>query len=169
VNAGKSIHPGLETEIRWNITKTQIYPGFAFIGNATFSNYHFQDFIDLDSDYSGNNLPGTSRNAWMLMAVISPVKNTGITLWHRYTGEMPVNDANSDYSGAFGITNAELKFNANIKKLKLELKGGIQNIFDIHYASMLAVNTIAFGNSLPRYYYPGNPRNYYVSLLIGLE
>jgi iron complex outermembrane recepter protein len=34
---------------------------------------------------------------------------------------------------------------------------------------MLAVNAPAFGSSQPRYYYPGNPRNYYVSVLIGWE
>ncbi|MEZ5106238.1 MAG: TonB-dependent receptor [Draconibacterium sp.] len=169
VNAGKSIHPGLETEIRWNITQPQTYPGFTFIGNATVANYHFQDFVDLENDYSGNNLPGTSKKIWMLMAIVNPVKYASLTVWHRYTGEMPVNDANSDYSDAFGITNMELKLHGNGKKLKLEVKGGIQNIFDVHYASMLAVNTLAFGNNLPRYYYPGNPRNYYVSLLIGLE
>ena len=169
VNAGKSIHPGLETEIRWNITKPQTYPGFTFIGNATFANYHFQDFVDLGNDYSGNNLPGTAKNTWMLMGVVNPVKNTSITLWHRYTGKMYVNDANSESSDAFGITNMEAKYNIMINKIRFEIKGGIQNIFDVHYASMLAVNTLAFGNSLPRYYYPGNPRNYFVSLLIGLE
>ena len=31
---------------------------------------------------------------------------------------------------------------------------------------MLAVNAPAFGGNLPRYYYPGNPRNYYFSVLL---
>ncbi len=168
VNAGKSIHPGLETEIRWNITKPEAYPVFTLIGNATFANYHFQDFVDLENDYSGNNLPGTAKNTWMLMAVINPFRNAGLTFWHRYTGKMAVNDANTGYSDAFGITNFEAGFSPRIGKMRFGLKGGIQNIFDIHYASMLAVNTLAFGNNLPRYYYPGNPRNFYVSLLIGL-
>ena len=82
---------------------------------------------------------------------------------------MPANDANSVYSDAYGITNLEAKFYGKLNRLKFELKARIQNIFDVHYASMLAVNAPAFGNSLARFYYPGNPRNYFVSVLIGLE
>lgn len=169
VNAGSSVHPGYETELKWTITKPDKYPALTIIGNATIANYHFTDFVEEDIDYSGKNLPGTSKLTWLGMAEIKPIKNTGITIWHRYTGEMAVNDANSDYSDAFGITNMEARYSAFLKKIRFEIKGGIQNIFDVHYASMLAVNAPAFGNNLPRYYYPGNPRNYFVSVLIGLE
>lgn len=169
VNAGKSIHPGLETEIRWNIINSNKTPALTLIGNATFSNYHFSDFVDDGVDYSGKNLPGTAKKTWMIRTNFIPSNNIELNIWYRFTGEMAVNDANSDYSDAFGITNFDVRYSRKFKKLKFEIKGGIQNIFDIHYASMLAVNAPAFGNNLPRYYYPGNPRNYFVSLLIGLE
>ena len=81
---------------------------------------------------------------------------------------MPANDANSDFSDAFGITGAELKYQGNAGRLRLGIKGGIENIFDVHYASMLAVNAPSFNGVPPRYYYPGNPRNFYVTVLIGL-
>jgi iron complex outermembrane recepter protein len=169
VNAGKSLHPGLETEIRWNVTNPLKFPSLMLTGNATIANYHFSDFVDEDIDYSGNNLPGTSKTTWFALANFNPTRNISLNLWHRYTGKMAVNDANSDYSDAFGITNMEAKLSGKINRIKLELKGGIQNIFDIKYASMLAVNALAVGGNLPRYYYPGNPRNYFVSVLIGLE
>ncbi len=169
VNAGKSVHPGLETEIKWNVINSNKIPSLTFIGNATFSNYHFSNFVDDGVDYSEKNLPGTTKNTWMIMANFLPSNNMELNLWHRFTGRMAVNDSNSDYSDAFGITNFDIAFEHKIQKLKFEIKGGVQNIFNIHYASMLAVNAPAFGNTLPRYYYPGNPRNYFVSLLIGLE
>lgn len=169
INAGKSLHPGIETEIRWNLFKPETYPQLIMIGNATFANYHFTDFIDFDNNYSGNNLPGTTKDTWLLMANLNPSKNTGLTLWHRYTGEMPLNDANSGYSDAFGITNFEARYSVSGKNLMIEIKGGIQNIFDVKYASMIAVNAPSFNGSPPRYYYPGNPRNYFFSVLIGLE
>lgn len=169
VNAGKSLHPGFETEIRWNVTNPIKFPSLMFTGNATIANYHFSDFVDEDIDYSGNNLPGTSKTTWFVLANFNPTRNISLNLWHRYTGKMAVNDANSDYSDAFGITNLEAKYYVKFHKLKFEIKTGIQNIFDISYASMLAVNAPAFGSSLPRYYYPGNPRNYFVSVLIGIE
>jgi iron complex outermembrane receptor protein len=169
VNAGKSLHPGLETEIKWNVTNPLKFPSLIFTGNATIANYHFTDFTDLDVDYSGNNLPGTTKTTWFTLANFNPTKDLSLNLWYRYTGKMPVNDANSDYSDAFGITNLEAKFLGKFNHLKFELKTGIQNIFDIRYASMLAVNAPSVGGNLPRYYYPGNPRNYFVSVLIGLE
>jgi iron complex outermembrane receptor protein len=169
VNAGKSTHPGFETEIKWNVTNPRNFPSLTLSGNATIANYHFTEFIDLDVDYSGNNLPGTTKNTWFVLANFNPTKNTGINLWHRCTGEMPVDDANSDFTDRYGVTNMEARYFGKIQNFKFELKVGVQNIFDTHYASMLAVNAPAFGANLPRYYYPGNPRNYFVSVLIGLE
>ncbi len=169
VNAGKSAHPGFEAEVKWNVTKPAKYPALILTGNATIANYHFDEFVDLDVDYSGNNLPGTTKTTWFAMAGLNPANNIRFNLWYRFTGKMPVNDSNSEYSDPFGITNFEGIYNTRIKRIKFQFKAGIQNIFDIHYASMLAVNAPAFGGNLPRYYYPGNPRNYFVSVLIGFE
>lgn len=168
VNAGKSLHAGFETELRWNVFSVENNPILTLFGNATFANYKFLDFVDEDIDYSGNQLPGTTKTIWMAGANVRPSKNFTINTWYRATGEMPLDDANSGFSDGFGITNAELKYHGKKGKSRVEIKGGVQNIFDVHYASMLAVNAPSFGANLPRYYYPGNPRNYYLSVLFGL-
>ncbi|MEN8116128.1 MAG: TonB-dependent receptor [Bacteroidota bacterium] len=168
VNAGQSLHPGLETELTWNILNPGKYPSVSLSGGATFANYHFSDFVDSGIDYTGNLLPGTARETWMAAIHFTPFKNLKLHAWHRFTGEMPLDDANSGFSDPFGISNAEVRFNGERGKLNIELKGGVQNIFNIHYTSMIAVNAPSFGGKPPRYYYPGNPRNYYVSILIGL-
>jgi len=41
---------------------------------------------------------------------------------------------------------------------------GINNILDQSYASMILINAPSFGGAPPRYYYPGMPRNYYLTL-----
>ena len=169
VNAGKSEHPGLETELRWFVTNPDRFPSLVLTGTATFGNYHFTEFTDLDVDYSGKLIPGTAKNTWFAFAGFNATKNISLNIWHRYTGEMPVDDSNSSFSESFGITNLEGKFNTEIKQLKLQFQAGVQNIFDIKYASMLAVNAPSTGGNLPRYYYPGNPRNFFVSVLIRLE
>jgi iron complex outermembrane receptor protein len=167
VNAGRSLHPGLEAELRWELLNPGAFPSLVLSGNATVANYHFQDFVDGENDYSGNLLPGTTRNTWLLAASFRPGKNIHLKAWQRYTGKMPVNDANSDFTEPYGLTNFEAGFHKNFRNVKLELKAGVQNIFDVHHAAMLAVNAPSFGGSLPRYYYPGNPRNYFVSVLLG--
>ncbi len=38
---------------------------------------------------------------------------------------------------------------------------GVNNLLDEHYAVSILPNAVAYGNSEPRYYYPGNNRNFY--------
>jgi len=168
VNAGQSLHPGFEAELRWNVLNAGSYPGLYILGNATFASYHFTDFVDEGVDYSEHLLPGTAKNIWNAGLQFQPSQNLSLKTWHRFTGKMPVDDANSNFSDSFGLTNAELKYQGKKGTFNVEIKGGVQNIFDVHYASMLAVNAPSFGGRPPRYYYPGNPRNYYVSISIGI-
>ncbi len=167
LNAGQSLHPGLEAELRWLALNPGTFPSLVLDANATFANYHFREFIDNDTDYSGNLLPGTARTTYYLSGNFQPAANYGIRAWHRFTGKMPVNDANTTFTDPYGITNIEFRYNRDFSSFHFELKAGVQNIFDVHYAAMLAVNAPAFGSNEPRYYYPGNPRNYFVSVVIG--
>jgi iron complex outermembrane recepter protein len=167
VNAGKSIHPGLEAEMKWVVFNPGVYPSLILDGNITWANYRFQHFTDGDSDFSGNLLPGTARSTWLLAGNIHPVKNMAIRIWHRHTGKMPVNDVNSDYTDSYGLTSMEVTFASSTGKIRFNMKAGIQNLFDVRHAAMLAVNAPAFGNASPRYYYPGNPRNYFLSVQMG--
>lgn len=167
VNAGESLHPGMEAEMKWYVLKPGSYPSLVVNGNVTLANYHFRDFVDGDNNFSGNLLPGTARTTWLLAGDFQPVENIGLRVWNRFVGKMPVNDANSTFSDAYGLANLEAKFKAKAKTLQIEVKSGIQNIFDVNYAGMLLVNAPAAGSAQPRYYYPGNPRNYFFSLLIG--
>ncbi|WP_297086241.1 TonB-dependent receptor [uncultured Draconibacterium sp.] len=169
VNAGQSVHPGVEAEFTWVTIRHNKAALLTLFGSTTLSNYHFSDFVNLGNDYSGKLLPGTAKETFNLGASLVPLKNFTINAWYRYNGEMPVNDANTTFSDAFGLTSTELRYQAKKGNFKFDVRGGIQNIFDIHYTSMLAVNAPSFGGNPPRYYYPGNPRNFYISLLIGFS
>jgi iron complex outermembrane receptor protein len=52
------------------------------------------------------------------------------------------------------------------KRIKLSVFFGLDNIFDEVYASQILINASSFGGSEPRYFYPGNPINYYTGLNI---
>jgi iron complex outermembrane recepter protein len=132
VNAGKSLHPGLETEIRWNVTDPLKFPKLMLTGNATIANYHFSDFVDEDIDYSGNNLPGTSKTTWFALANFNPTRNISLNLWHRYTGKMAVNDANSDYSDALELpTSKQNTSEKSINKIRIKREFKIFLIFNM--------------------------------------
>ncbi|SHE76577.1 iron complex outermembrane recepter protein [Mariniphaga anaerophila] len=166
VNAGKSLHPGLEAEIKWAALNPGSFPSLTLNGNATLANYRFLDFVDEEQNYSGNLLPGTARTNWLLAGDFRLTKNIGTKAWHRFVGKMPVNDANTSFSSAYGLTNAEIWYSGETKAFRIEIKTGVQNILDIRYAAMLAVNASSFGSTPPRYYYPGNPRNFFLSILL---
>jgi iron complex outermembrane receptor protein len=74
---------------------------------------------------------------------------------------MPINDANTIYSESYQLTNAKIGLRWGFEKIFLNFYGGINNIFNEEYASMLAINARGFGGNAPRYYYPGLPRHFY--------
>ena len=71
-------------------------------------------------------------------------------------------DSNSlEYPGYF-LGDIKLTTRIPLKQKNLiQIYAGINNLTDTHYASMLIVNAVGFGNVEPRYYYPGLPRHVY--------
>ncbi len=80
---------------------------------------------------------------------------------------MPVDDANTIFTQNYSLANAEFRYNNNFRFVNFEIKAGVQNIFDVRYTAMLAVNAPPAGGNPPRYYYPGSPRNYFISIALG--
>jgi iron complex outermembrane receptor protein len=71
-------------------------------------------------------------------------------------------DDNTIYSDNYQLFNSKFGFKSNkMRTLQFDVFVGINNIFDEHYASMLLINAEGFGGTAPRYYYPGEPTNYY--------
>ena len=166
INAGKTQHNGLELDLNYKWISKESISINSFI-NYTLNNFTFKEFIDDTEDYSGNDLTG----------VPSDIFNAGIdfdtaigiygNINYQYVGEMPITDSNNLYSSSYNLTNFKIGYKINLnKKLKLNTFLGLNNIFDEHYASQILINTSGFGGSAPRYYYPGNPVNYYTGINI---
>ena len=51
-----------------------------------------------------------------------------------------------------------------INKINMIITTGIKNLLNEKYASMILINAQGFNGNKPRYYYPGLPRNYFISL-----
>tara|TARA_R110002050_G_scaffold281956_2_gene429653 strand:- start:19900 stop:22188 length:2289 start_codon:yes stop_codon:yes gene_type:complete len=166
INAGKTQHDGLEISLNYNWLQTEELSINTFT-NCTLNNFTFKEFIDDENNFSGNDLTG----------VPSKIFNTGIdvestfglygNINFQYVGRMPITDSNSLYSNNYNLTNLKFGFKKNLnKKLKFNLYVGINNIFNEIYASQILINASGFGGNAPRYYYPGNPHNYYTGINI---
>ncbi len=165
-NAGKTRHRGIEIamDYTWTIgPRLQIAPFLSF----TLNDHQFVEFIDEGEDFSGNPLTGVPKQ--MRTAGIQSRFLNGFywNIAHRHVSEIPLTDANSLQSEAFVVFTTRMGYSKKLsEKLTIGIDFGINNIFDEKYAESVLINAGSFGGE-PRYYYPGNPRNFYGSLRLG--
>lgn len=162
-NAGQTIHKGLEISTDYKLVQNESFTILPYV-NASFNWHRFKDFVSDDNDFSGNKLTGVPD---MTIASGIAFKFKSLSLYGNqlYVGEMPMNDANTLYSDAYSIMNLKLVYQTNLfKMLDFRMNFGVNNVFDSQYASSILINATGFNNSEPRYYYPGNPRNYYAGI-----
>ncbi|WP_300436712.1 TonB-dependent receptor [Christiangramia sp.] len=160
VNAGKADHNGIEFTSAYQARFSQDFQ-LRFFLNSSFNFFEFDKFVDLGENYSGNTLPGVPEY------MISPgteinFENLSANINFQAFGRMALDDANSGYTDPYQLLNMKLNYHWNLSsKLGLQFNFGINNILDEDYAASIVTNAVGFGGSAPRYYYPGNPRNYF--------
>ncbi|MEM8528646.1 MAG: TonB-dependent receptor [Bacteroidota bacterium] len=163
INAGKTVHNGIELALssRHNLRNSfNLYP---FL-NYSFSDFIFEKFIDEEKDFSGNELTGTAPHITSMGIRFDAGNQQNFygNINYQFVDAMPLRDDNSIYSEAYHLVNLKLGYRLDLgKNWQLDFSGGINNIFNEQYASMLLINAGSFGGRAPRYYYPGLPRNFY--------
>jgi len=167
INAGETKHYGLESQMKTNLIREP--SGFRMDFNLTHTCMHneFRKFTDDGNDYAGNRLPGVPDHYLRGMLLATTKNSTHIRLEWKHFGKMYLNDANTKQYGGHQLLNikASKKFKT-FRNTELQVQGGLNNVLDEHYASMILPNAPSFGGNAPRYYYPGAPRNAYLRLVL---
>jgi iron complex outermembrane receptor protein len=164
VNAGITSYTGLEMTGNYFLVKNAKLK-VKHNNNLSLNNFKFIEFTDFDNDYSGNKLTGIPNIT--LNSSVSIENNIGFygKADFNYVGKMPMRDDNSMYSKQYHLVNGLIGFKTSEeKKFSLDLFVGLNNIFNEKYASMILINATSFGTAKPRYYYPGEPVNYYAGI-----
>jgi len=166
INAGETRHNGIEllAKIRWI---DQPWMQGQLNMSYMWTDYRFMEFTDEGQDHSGNNLPGIPEHKATLGVNLDFPEGFYLRADWLGVDQMPMNDENALYSNPYHRINLK----AGIRKTLSEnwmvtLYGGIRNATDQHYASMILINAPSFGGAPPRYYYPGEPRNFFGGLSI---
>ena len=168
-NAGKTKHQGLELSLSYTVAvspKIKIVP---FL-NYTLNDHKFVDFIDGDNDFSGNPLTGVAKHRVHSGLQMSLFSDFYWNTTYQHVGAIPLTDANSISSDAFNLVHTRMGYRIKLSdKFVLGLDFGINNLFNTIYAQSVLINTQAFGGREPRYFYPGEERNFYGSLRLGYQ
>lgn len=167
-NAGKTRHRGLEVTLdyRWTVNPfIEVSPFLSY----TLNDHQFVKFIDEDEDFSGNPLTGVPKQQRTAGIQSRFFQNFYWNITHRHVSEIPLRDDNSLESEAYTVFNTRMGYRKKLtSKFLLGVDFGINNLFDEVYAASVLINAGSFGGE-PRYFYPGDARNYYGSIKLGYQ
>lgn len=161
INAGESSHQGVEFLLKYKLypnRNSQLNPYFS----GTINRFKFKDFIDNDTDFSGKLLPAIPNTQFNFGLDLISAMGFSLNTSYRLVGKMYLDDGNSKEVNGYQLLDAKAVYVFFIlKKIKMEINMGVQNILNEKYASSILPNAVGFGSAPARYYYPGNPVNYY--------
>lgn len=163
-NAGKTDHNGLEFLLNYNFDLSSGIRARPYV-NASVNFFEFDEFTDDGVDYSGNQLPGVPERS--ITAGFDLLSDFGLNFHtiFQHEGEMPLNDANTEFNDSYNLLHLKASYDLVILGiLETEIFGGVNNVVDEHYAASIIPNAVGFGGAAPRYFYPGNPRNYFAGV-----
>lgn len=169
VNAGTVLNTGLEFLGTYDVLKAipESKYNLRMICGFTASDNKFLDFIDNGISYNDKQLPGIPSTI-LHTSIIATAGEFNTHLQYRYTGRQWMDDGNTLSYNQYQVVNFQLGWKHQFKSnsFGIELTAGVKNLFNTAYASMILVNAPSFGGSLPRYYYPGMPRQLHAGIAI---
>jgi len=157
-NAGETRHQGLEMALNYRFSLSDKWALFPLI-NYTLNDHSFIDFVDGDNDFSGNPLTGVPKHNVNSSINLTHANGFQLHLTHQFVDEIPLTDANTLTSEAFSVFQFQVKYNTQFSgPLNFGLNFGMNNIQSV------LINANGFGGNLPRFFWPGNGRNFYGGL-----
>ena len=170
-NAGKTIHDGAELALSWQILRpednNQVVSLRPFVA-LTYSDFKFKNYKILNANnevaanFDGNELTGVSP--WVFNGGIDFETQYGIYIYMNYyfNDKMPLNDGNTAYNPSYQLLNSKVGYKKRLgKSFELNIYGGIDNIFNEAYSSIVSLNAVGFAGAQPAYFNPSPKRNGY--------
>jgi iron complex outermembrane receptor protein len=165
VNAGATRQNGLETFVsyQWIDQPTQFVSQCKLWVSYTLYDFHYKDFKQVNTDYSGKLLPGMSPQFFVSGLDLSTRAGVYTNITFTYSDRMALNDANTDFAGSYALLGARLGYQHSFQgpKIKLGIYVGADNIFNTKYSLGNDINAAA-----GRYYNAAPTANYYGGIMV---
>lgn len=167
LNAGGTKQTGLETQASyWLIHPGSkgLISGLQLQNSYTLSKYYFRNYLNGKVNYSGNRLTGVPRGVLISGIDLRIEKNFYLFAQHNYTSRIPLNDANSLFSGDYNLIHFKAGWRTSAPgKPIIEIFAGVDNLLDENYS--LGNDLNAFGG---RYFNAAPGRNFFGGLKVTL-
>jgi len=166
INAGGTTQRGIELETSfWLIRNSQSFlNGIEIRSSYTFNHFRFKEFTAGNLSFDGNKLTGVPSNVAVSSLDVQFSKGLYFFAQHNYTSSIPLNDGNTAFAKNYHLI--ELKTgmrNIHLKKVNLEVFGGINNLLNQTYSLGNDLNAIA-----GRYYNAAPGLNFYFGTSVKL-
>jgi iron complex outermembrane receptor protein len=132
-----------------------------FNESVTLDNFKFSDYHIGNVNYSGNQLTGVPHRVFVSSLQFRFPQSVYLFVEHNYTARIPLDDANANFASAYNILQAKMGWQHILRKTRLEIYAGADNILNEKYS--LGDDLNAVGN---RFYNAAAPRNFYVGLKV---
>lgn len=163
INAGATSHQGVELSYTLDFVKNDRFE-WSTQGSYSFSDFTFDEFVDGENSFSGNQLTGVPKHVFFHRIQFKFKPHLYSYIDQQYTSEIPITDDNTVYSDQYFLLNATVGHARQLGSWNYDIGCTLRNITDQKYASMLLINATGFGGAAPRYYYPGLPFNWFARL-----
>jgi iron complex outermembrane recepter protein len=151
-NAGRTRREGFEAELMTDISS------FTIAASYTYSHFRFRDYAVETTNYAGNTIPGIPSHQVQGSATYH-LRNLFATIEGQAKSSQFVDDPNTAKAAGFFVMNIRAGGTALFGRPWLAPSIGVQNVFNKHYVSSVAIN--AAGG---KYYEPSAGRALYVQL-----
>lgn len=165
LNAGGTRQSGFEAQTSFWIIEPGakgLMNGMQLQSSYTLSHYFFRKYLIAGTDYSGNRLTGVPRNVLVTGLDFRLPKHLYLFAQHNYTSRIPLDDANSLYSGDYNLIHVKVGWRRSKPgKPAIDIFAGVDNLLNETYS--LGNDLNAFGG---RYFNAAPPCNFFGGLKV---
>lgn len=164
VNAGSTVQRGVEGTLSWSpvFNAGQWIHAMKVWTSITLTDYTFEDYVQNDVDFSGNQLTGTPASVIAGGVDFRAGKNFSLTITSSFTDRIPLDDANLNFSSDYFLLGVKAGYHIR-GRVPMDFFAGADNLMNEKYS---------LGNDLnaagARFYNAAAPRNFFAGIRLSL-